>query len=165
MGKWLRFFFAMFSTSDYHHYHKGKWALCDCFLNLTPIYEWYVARLIIMDGHQNDMLCKGIKLCAQSIDVICRFCTQPSTIGRVHVIGWRKSKLSLWPLITSASSLRLWSWKWHFASFTTDNHIMGELPIWSNGWTFMCGVKNAHNRVAYLSMWSNIGGNVVEAWN
>ena len=37
------------------------------FLNLTSIYEWYVARLIVKDGHQNDMLCKGIKLCAQSI--------------------------------------------------------------------------------------------------
>ena len=56
------------------------------FLDLTSRYEWYVARLVVTNGHQKGMPCKGIRLCAQSVDFISRFHTQPSTIGRVHVI-------------------------------------------------------------------------------
>ena len=36
----------------------------------TPIFEWYMARLVITNGHANHACYKEIGQCAQNIDTI-----------------------------------------------------------------------------------------------
>ena len=35
--------------------------------NFTPIFEWYVARLVVKERHQKDMCYAGIEPCAQNM--------------------------------------------------------------------------------------------------
>lgn len=58
-------------------------ALCDHFSELEPIFEWYMARLIVKKGHQN-VSHNEIKLCAQNVVTILGSIV--STIGRAHTI-------------------------------------------------------------------------------
>ena len=38
-------------------------------LSGTPIFEWYMARLVVKIGHQNDTCHDEMELCAQSMDM------------------------------------------------------------------------------------------------
>ena len=38
--------------------------------NLTPIFKWYVARLVVKERHQKDMCYTGIEPCAQNMITI-----------------------------------------------------------------------------------------------
>ena len=46
------------------------------FLNQTPIFEWYMARLVVKNGHQKDY--NEIGLCAQNEDIIPGFAADTS---------------------------------------------------------------------------------------
>ena len=52
--------------------------------NWTPIFKWYMARLVGKNGHQKDMCYNEIGLCAQNKDIIVGFAANIS--GRVAYV-------------------------------------------------------------------------------
>lgn len=38
------------------------------FLEYSLVFEWYMTRLLIKDGHQEDTYCNGLWMCAQKIE-------------------------------------------------------------------------------------------------
>jgi hypothetical protein len=64
----------------------------------------YRARLVVVNGHQNDMCDDGVEICAQIIITI--ISSIMNNIGRVYVVPWKKD-----PLIPNLSSHNLASWE------------------------------------------------------
>ena len=79
------------------------WALCVTPLNQTPIFEWYMARFRVKNGHQKDTCYDEIELCAQNIDTILGSIVNMSIGSQAYVTTYEEQEYSLWPLTTFAS--------------------------------------------------------------
>ena len=73
-------------------------------LNQTPLFEWYIARLVLENRHSKDTCHNDIGLCAQNIDTFLGSIV--NTFVRVYVFTQRGIESSLWPPITFAFQFR-----------------------------------------------------------
>ena len=54
--------------------------------------EWYMARIVVKNGHQKSMCYNGIELCAQNINIM---------LDSIVYTNWERSMRScLWTLIS-----------------------------------------------------------------
>ena len=111
-------------------------------LNWTPIFEQYMARLIVKNGHQKDTCYNEIALCAQNLDAVLGSIF--NTIWRDYVITKRKW-VSFWPLTTFASQFFFWTLCDPQLRTGWDNYLFDPKV------NIACGVGCAHNRATNLN--------------
>ena len=58
-------FNKLLKVVSWRHKVCGPYAVT--LLYRTPIFEWYMARLVVKNGHQNDTCYNAIGLCAQNL--------------------------------------------------------------------------------------------------
>lgn len=110
---------------------KVMWALYGhSSFNWPPIFEWYVVRVAVKNGHQKDMCYDDLKLCGQNLNTI---------LGSIGNTNWevlwdrstRKRVFTMGPLITFASPLPFWNLKWQSTWFTITSWLR-QFSSWSN---------------------------------
>lgn len=110
---------------------KVMWALYGhSSFNWPPIFEWYVVRVAVKNGHQKDMCNDDLKLCGQNLNTI---------LGSIGNTNWevlwdrstRKRVFTMGPLITFASPLPFWNLKWQSTWFTITSWLR-QFSSWSN---------------------------------
>ena len=81
-------FFDLAVLSSLHFVTKVCGLYVVTVLNWTPIFEWFMARLVIKKAHQNDICYDAIGLCGQHVDII--LVSTMNTIGGTCRITQRK---------------------------------------------------------------------------
>ena len=134
---------------------KGCGAYVVTLLNYSPIFEWYMARLVVKSRHQKDIIC---------FDEV-GLCTLPyrhhSRVNSREHDNWEGQCdcLKRTRIFTLTSyrvlhlvKLLLWrNFKWPFSWFIVNENWMSQFLIQSNGQIFLFGVGSAHNRAAHLT--------------
>ena len=96
----------------------------------TPILEWYMARLVLKNGHWNDMCYDEIQLCAQNSRHHSRF-------NSVHIY-WEglfdrlKRKTRIITLTSYNFQPGFWSLEWQSSSCMAIANWMRQFPVWFN---------------------------------
>ena len=115
----------------------------------TPIFEWYMTKPVLENGHQNDICYDEIGLCAQYIDTIVG-----SIVNTLGGLMWPlERESSLWPLLSFAYLLWFWRLKWWSSLFIANANWMRQFLIWPNSQNLSMELESAHNRSMNL-LWN-----------
>lgn len=119
------------------------------FLNQKPVFEQWMARLIVKNRHHKDMCYNEID--HFTINIILGLDTN-IVVGRGIVNTWREKETnsSLWPPISFAFELQFQDLKWWFTLFTVTTYSHEMIPDSIQQSSFIYGVGKCHNEATYL---------------
>ena len=117
------------------------WAYVFNLLNCTPILEWYIIRLVIKNGHPEDMCYKNEFYAKKN------YLTIIGLIMNTNWVGWERAR--------ERERDHLYS------NYATWNDNLCDLQSLLIGWANptirnVCGVGRVHNEAAYLSERSRV---------